>query len=184
MNKIYPSKVVGIYILLLGMIILFKILFAELFTGVHIILIILTVASLDLTIRGLFMNKRKFLLIPGIIIFLTCIFLLIYIFFIDPHFNYFANIWPVMSSFPAISLIVFYLRSSKKRTAIIVPGIFLLILSIILLLFTTHIITLKFTTFLLLLIPSMIIITGLYLIFRNELEIFKKKIKKKHNQNP
>jgi hypothetical protein len=179
-KKSYPSKIFGIYILIFGVIILLKILFLSEFKFLYILLIIISIASCDLIIRSLISRKRRILIIPGTIILLSCIFFLVYL-LIDPLFLYFGKIWPILGMFPATAMIIFYMISYKKRASIIVPGIFLFFLSIILILFTTSVINLPFTYFLLLLIPSMIILTGLYLIFRNEIIDLKNNINNKNS---
>lgn len=177
--KLSTSKIIGIYIFLIGSIILLKILFYDNLDIIFIILLLLLIPSVDLTIRGIYKKRHRKFIIIGIIILLSVIFLLIYQLFIDKRVISMKQLWPIFGYFPPISMILYYFKSNKyKYPAILVPTFFLIILSTILLLFTCGIINFQFKYFILLSIPLLIILLGLYLIFSNEIRLLKKNIDK------
>ncbi|HOV13415.1 MAG TPA: hypothetical protein PK771_03945 [Spirochaetota bacterium] len=177
--NIKNSKIVGFYLLFIGVVALIKILFLKEFKIVYIVLVLLLIPSIDLIIRGVLKKKNRGLIIPGISFGLTSIFLLIYIPFLDKTFFNILRIWPIFGIFPSLGLIVYYVSSTKKDPKIIVPGIFLGLLSIIFLFYTCGIISFKFRFIILLIIPLLIIFVGLYFIFSNEITFYKKKMENK-----
>jgi hypothetical protein len=168
------SRIIGFYLTIIGLVILFKILFLEQFKILYIVLVLLIIPSIDFIVRALTRKRQKILLIPGITVFCTCIFFLLYLIFFESSSVTLNQIWPFLGMFPALGMIFYYIISIRKNSAIIVPGIFLVFLSVILLLFTTNIINFKFTYFLFLMIPFTIIIVGLYLLFRKEIKFLRR----------
>ncbi|OHD13327.1 MAG: hypothetical protein A2086_11655 [Spirochaetes bacterium GWD1_27_9] len=176
--NIKTSKIIGFYIFTVGLIILFKLLFLEQFKIIYIALFLLILPAIDFTVRGFRKKKRRSFLIPGITFLTGCLFFLVYIFFFNPNYGSLIKVWPVIGIFPALGLITYYIFTPKRDPRIIVPAIFFLFLSIVLLFFTTGIINFKFRYFLLLLLPFMVILVGLYLLFNNEIKNIKKNIDK------
>ena len=167
-------KLIGFYVLLFGLIILFKIIFLKEFNIQYIFLMIIFIISLDLTIRGFIKKKRRKLLIPGTFFLLSSIFFIIY-FTLKELINYsIIHWWPIIGIFGGLSLIIYYIKSKEKSEAIIVPGFFLIFLGSILVLFTSKILNFGFRYFLVFLIPGLIILLGIYLIFAKEIKYLKK----------
>ncbi len=177
--NIKNSKIAGIYLLFVGIVVLAKILFLKEFKIIYIILILLVVPSIDFTIRGISRKKKRGFIIPGITFGLTSIFLLIYLIFFDKISFGIAKIWPIFGLFPSFGLIAYYAADEKKEPRIIIPAIFLGLLSIIFILYTCGVISFKFRYILLLILPMIVIFFGLYFIFNREIEFFKKKMDKK-----
>ncbi len=173
MNKLISKKqLLGLYILIIGLGILLKIIFPFL-KFYFFLLLLFTILSIHLIILSLKKNKNKKLIISGLTLFLTSIFFLLYLLLIKQYidFNY---IWPILGLFPSFSLIIYYLISNKKSPHTIIPGIFIGFSSIILLLNINGIMIIDFISFLLILIAFMFIITGLYLLFHNNIKNVKK----------
>ncbi len=183
-NKISLStrKLIGFYILLFGLITLFKIIFLKEFKVIYIVLLIIFIISLDLSVRGFIKKKRTPLLVPGIFFLLSSIFFLIY-FILKETINFnIINFWPLIGIFAGIALIVYYIKAKNKNVAIIIPGFFLIFLSSILILFTTKILNFGFKYFLIFLIPGLIILLGIYLIFAKEIKYLKKYFEKNNKK--
>ena len=83
-----------------------------------------------------------------------------------------------MGLFPSIALIAYYLISSSKSPATIIPGIFIAIISLVIFFNTADIVSIDFKSFLIILIASMLIVIGLYLIFQKKIDKIKKIIEK------
>jgi hypothetical protein len=181
LNKIISKKqILGLYICIIGLVILIKIIFP--FLKLHFFLLFfLVIISLNIIISSFTKDKNKRYIIPGLTILFSSIFLLLYFFVIEKYINL-KYIWPILGLFPSISLIIYYLISNKKSPHILIPGIFIGFLSIILLLNTTGIMIINFSSFLLILISFMLIITGLYLVFHDKLRELKKQ-KENNNEN-
>ena len=184
MNKLISKKhLMGLYIFLIGISILIKIIFP--FLKVYFFLIsLLAIISINVIISSLKKEKNKRYIIPGLTLFFTSMFFLLYFFFIKNYVNI-KYIWPVWGLFPSISLIIYYFISNKKSPHIIIPGIFIGFISIVLLLNVNEIMIINFSSFLLILIAFMLMITGLYLIFNEKLRDIKesKKQKDKNTDN-
>lgn len=167
-------KLAGFYILLLGLIILFKIIFIKEFKIIYIFLLIIGIISLDFTVRGFIKKKRIKFLIPGVFFLLSSLFFTIY-FILKDLTNYsIIYLWPIIGVFAGVSLVVYYLKSEEKSEAIIVPAFFLIFLGIVLILFTSKILNFGFRYFLIFLIPGLIILLGIYLIFAKEIKYLTK----------
>lgn len=172
---ISKRQVMGFYVFIIGLSIILKTIFPG-FKLIYFFFAFLIIISIHLIISSLFSTKSKKLIIPGVTLLLLALFLKLY-FLLLYRFVEFRSIWPVLGLFPAAGLILYYIISSNKNPATIIPGIFISILSIILLLNTTHVFKLKFINFIIIFLAGMFIITGLYLIFYKEINIFKKLLK-------
>ncbi|HPK62266.1 MAG TPA: hypothetical protein PK426_07440, partial [Spirochaetota bacterium] len=148
------KKTAGLYIFILGIIFFLKIFFPEELRLIYILLILISVISLDLIIRAFYNKKRVKLLIPGFIFLPTAIFFLIYLIFLGEGKSNIKFIWPIIGIFPGLSLIIYYLKSEKRSPSIIIPGIFLIVFSGALLLFNLKIINFSFQFFLIMLAPT------------------------------
>ncbi len=156
------KKILGLYVFIFGLSILVKVLFKGLEIK-YFFLFFVSVLSVHMIILALFFKRKKFI-IPGIILLLSSLFLfLYYIFFVNVI--QFKNIWPVIGLITSISLVGFYSISTGKNPAIIIPGIFIGILSLILLFITLGLFKIRFMDFLLILISTMFIFVGSYFLF-------------------
>lgn len=175
-------KLIGFYILLFGLIILFKIIFLKEFKIIYIILVIIFIISLDFIVRSIIKKRKDLLLVPGIFFLLSDIFLLAY-FILKETIHYdIIYLWPIIGIFAGISLVVYYFRSKEKNAAIIVPGFFFIFLGSILILFTSNILNFGFKYFLIFLLPGLIILLGVYLIFAKEIKYLKRYFKKNNKK--
>jgi len=177
------KKTAGLYIFVLGIIAFLKIFFPKELRLIYILLILISVISLDLIIRSFLHKKRLKLIIPGFIFLPTAIFFLIYLIFLGDGKSNIKFIWPVVGVFPGLSFIIYYLKSEKKSPSIIIPGIFLIVFSSALLLFNLKIFSFSFQFFLIMLVPTVLTLSGLYLLFSKEFNYLKKNINKKKNKN-
>ncbi|HRU42942.1 MAG TPA: hypothetical protein P5322_00295 [Spirochaetota bacterium] len=159
------KKTAGLYIFILGIIFFLKIFFPEELRLIYILLILISVISLDLIIRAFYNKKRVKLLIPGFIFLPTAIFFLIYLIFLGEGKSNIKFIWPIIGIFPGLSLIIYYLKSEKRSPSIIIPGIFLIVFSGALLLFNLKIFNFSFQFFLIMLAPTVLTLSGMYLLF-------------------
>lgn len=183
MKEIITKKqLVGLYIFLIGIIILIKVIFPYL--KLHFFLLsIFIIISINLILLSFHKKeKNKRFIIPGLILLLSSIFFILYSLVIHNYIN-FIYIWPVIGFFPSVSLILYYFFSAKKSPHTIIPGIFIGLLSIILLLNTTDIMVIDFISFLLILIALMFVVTGLYFLFHDKLNHMKKLADNKQNTN-
>lgn len=169
------KQVLGIYIFLLGIAVLIKIIFPNI-KIVFFVFGIFIVISINLIISSIKKDVSKKFIIPGITLFLLSTFLIIYFLFLSNI--TFSKIWPIMGLFPSIALISYYLISTAKSPATIIPGIFIAIISLVIFFNTADIVNINFKTFLIILIASMLIIIGLYLIFQKKIDEIKKIIEK------
>jgi hypothetical protein len=168
------KKILGLYIFILGLLILIKVIFINLQIGYFFLFFIFTI-SIHMILIALCTKRKKFI-IPGTILFLFSIFIFFYcIYFIN--FIDLKNIWPIIGLIPSISFIFYYIISVKKSLTTIIPGIFICILSLVMLLITLGIFKIKFLDLLLILISSMLIIVGLFFLFN------KKSISTDNNKN-
>ncbi|MCK4798475.1 MAG: hypothetical protein KAT05_13930 [Spirochaetes bacterium] len=173
------KKLLGIYIFIIGLSILIKILFPDL-EGIYFILSFIIIVSINFIIKSVRLQKSKRFIIPGITLLLSSVFFLFYLLFFKNIYR-FDKIWPILGLFPSISLIFYYIISTRKSPATIIPGLFIGLMSFVLLLITTGIFKIKFTDFLIMLLAGMIIVIGLYLMFDKQITNIKKHIKDKVN---
>ncbi len=181
MKEITTKKqLVGLYIFLIGIILLIKVIFPSLQLQFFLlsVLIIISINLILLSFNKKEKNKR--FIIPGLILLSTSIFFILYFLIIEKYLNL-KYIWPIIGFFPSISLIIYYIISNKKSPHTIIPGIFIGFLSIILLLNTSGLMMIDFISFLLILIALMFIVTGLYFIFHDKLNYLKKQPDNKSN---
>jgi hypothetical protein len=164
--KLIPSrKLLGVYIILLGLSLFFKVIFSDL----KIILFVLSLVAL-LSINSIiriFNNKlnKKYIVI-SVFSLLMSLFFIIYILFLEKIVKI-DRLWPIMGFFPALGLIVYYFISEKKNPATIIPGIFIALLSFVLMVITLGLFPLiSFEKILLLIISFMIIFIGMYFVFK------------------
>jgi len=177
--KLFNSKIIGLYILFIGFFILLKTLLPEL-KIIFFLLIFFIIFSIHLILQILISKKRKKLIVTAITLLLTSLFLLIYFFYLK---NYYGidKIWPILGFFPSIGLIVYYFISNNRSPSSIIPGIFIILLCIILLLLTNNLIQIDFISILILILAGMFIFTGLFLIFKKNIEKFKKQLDNKNS---
>lgn len=176
--RLPKKKVLGLYLLIIGIVVLLKILFVDEFSVVYILLIIVLFASIDMIVRALKNKKKeKSLYIPGLILCLTTVFLSIYLLLLTDTIFTIEKLWPLFGIFSGISLISYYFIFIPKSPSTIVPGIFITIVSIILLASRIGFFCVDFKKFLLLLIPAFIILIGLYFIFDEKIKELKNQIK-------
>ncbi len=159
--KGFRQKLIGIYIILIGTLFLLKFLLRH--TMIYVVIGLIMLPGIELMIRTIVLKKSKKLVIPGITLIGTSLLLLLLLVFKKSiSLNMF---WPLLGISPALSLIIYYCISSSKNPATIIPGIFILIMSIVLQLFSLNIFNFEFRDFVFLLIPIMIILFGLFLLF-------------------
>jgi len=172
-----PSKRVGFYIFYIGLILLLKIIFKEKMQIHYAFAIFLVLPSWDCILLGFINKKYKVLIIPGVTLFLTLIFLFLYEFVLNNYISL-GKFWPVFGIFPAISFITYSFVFHKKNPRVIIPAIFIAVMSIILLLFSLKIVKMKFKTFLPFFISISIMSLGIYIMYNN---IVINKIKREDN---
>jgi len=184
-NNAKRSKIIGIYLLFIGVVTLLKILFFVELKIIYIVLLLFFTISIDLLVRGIVIKRARGFLIPGITFGLTSLFLIIYISFLDNTFFNIKRIWPILGIFPSISLIIYYILTPRRDPKIIIPAIFLGLLSLIFIFYTCGIIFFKFKFVILLMIPFLIIFIGLYFIFGNEISSYRTKLENRnlHKKN-
>lgn len=159
------KKILGLYVFILGIAILIKVIFIKLQIGYFFLFFMFSI-SIHMILIALF-TKRKRFIIPGIILFLSSIFIFFYYIYFIKYID-FKNIWPIIGLIPAISFIFYYIISVKKSLTTIIPGIFICILSLVMLLITLGIFKINFLDLLLILISSMFIIVGLFFLFNKK----------------
>lgn len=174
-KKLFNRKVVGIYVIIFGIFFLMKSLFPNL-EILFFFLVFLAIISLHTTIKIMKIKKKKGLLVLSNSLFLISLFFLIYIIWLKNYFSL-KLLWPVLGFFPGISLIQYYFSSSNKSPSILIPGLFIILLSFVLLLLANHYIEIDIRTTLMLITSSMFILTGLILVFK------KNKAHKNHLNN-
>jgi hypothetical protein len=169
---ISSKKLTGLYVLIIGIAILLKTIFPDI-NNLYLFFVLIFIISINFIVVSIRSDKTKRLIIPGIIFLLFAVFMFLY-FLILYKYCSFKKIWPVLGLFPSAALIVYYLISIAKSPALIVPGIFIGIISIVILLKNFGIMKINFLNFTLILISSMLIIIGTYLIFQKKIEILNK----------
>lgn len=161
------KKIFGFYMIVIGLVILFKILFPDLINSIYIFFVFLFVASLDFIIRAIKRRGRGrdyFFFIPGMTALLITIFLIFYYAFLYVKGISFLHLWPVLCLSPGLSLIAYYFISKRKSISIIVPGVFITLLSCVLLVFSLGFVQFRFRYFALSFIPIFFILMGIYFI--------------------
>jgi len=169
------KKILGLFLLIFGITILLMIIFPRIDIN---IMVFVALMSVMLIVKAFETQGSKRYIIPGLMFLLISIFLILYYLFFEDEIEL-KRIWPILGIFPGISLIVYYIMPKTRSLATIIPGIFILLLSLVILMITIGVINISFRTFLALLVSGMIIITGLYFVFNNEIKFFQKHIKKK-----
>lgn len=181
-NKIISKrKIIGICLFLLGVFLLSSQLFPNQAFYKYLILIFILIISVGFIIYSTRSEKNRKLIIPGISFSLLSLFILSYFVFFN---NYpFEKIWPIIGLFPAISLIVYYLISPAKSPSTIVPGIFIGIMSsVIFIKMNFENDNISFQQILLIIISSMIILSGLGFMFSKKIRDIKKHLKANDNE--
>ena len=176
-----PSRLMGFYIFYIGLILLLKIIFSENIPIHYAFAIFLILPSLDCILLGFTNKKYKLLIVPGITLLLTLVFLLLYEFVLY-RYIFLKKFWPLFGIFPAISFIIYSSVFHKKNPRVIIPAVFIALISIIFLLFSLSIIKMEFKAFLLFFISISIMSLGIYIIYNN-IMISRMKRKEPNNQN-
>lgn len=177
--KLFNRKIIGLYIVIIGFFILLKTLLPDL-KIIFFLLIFFIFFSIHLILQIIISKKRKKLIVTAITLLLTSLFFLLYMVYFKNYYK-FEIIWPILGIFPAVGLITYYIISNNKSPSAIIPGIFIVLLSIILLLMTNDLIQIDFISILILLLAGMFIFTGLFLIFKKEIEKIKKQLDNKNS---
>jgi hypothetical protein len=167
------KKLTGLYVLIIGMAILAKTIFPAI-NNLYLFFILLFIISINFIVVSIRNDRTKRLIIPGVIFLLFAVFMFLYFLLLYKYCT-FIKIWPVLGLFPSIALIIYYVISVSKSPAIIIPGIFIGIISLVILMKNFGIMKINFLNFTLILISSMLIIIGLFLIFQKRIEDLNKK---------
>ncbi|HBD94825.1 MAG: hypothetical protein A2015_15615 [Spirochaetes bacterium GWF1_31_7] len=156
------KKVVGAYLITLGILGLLNIFFnLSILYAVSILTIFL---SIHLLLKA-FSNKIKNgkLFITGSILFLINVFIIVYDLLIKNTGYTLTHLWPVIPMLIGLTFILYKIFINKESIGIYIPGLFIFFISIVLMLYTFNILS-DFKKFLLLLIPCFIIYLGIYLV--------------------
>jgi hypothetical protein len=175
------KQLIGLYLTIFGLVLVLKILI-----NIHIfniVMLLLIIPGLDLIVRALVKTKNRSMIIPGVIILLSSLFGLVYNILLLPNGITLVKVWPAIGVIPSISMVMYYIVSPKKSAAVIIPALFIFLLSAIMILFTTSIITMSFEKFILFLIAGMIMLTGFYLLFAKRIHKIQDQIEQKIHQS-
>lgn len=179
--KISDRKILGIYLVVFGILLFLKIALSGRFPLRYMFTIFGMFTGFELAVRSLKNNQKNIkIFFPGVVLFCISCFYLIYNSILINLGITFSDIWPVMGVIPGICLILYYLVYSKKSVSIIIPGIFLTSISFIFMLSTLKILPeiVSKEMFLLILVPSVFILIGLYFIFNKQIEDIQQHIDK------
>lgn len=170
-KKLLPGKkVLGFYLLIIGVLSFFKVLFYDQLSIGFVMAFLIMVMSIDMVVRSLVVKEQKDrkLFIPGATLLQAVIFFfLYYLLFVNIDMEI-DKLWPVLGIFPGLSLILYYFIFQRQSPTVIVPGIFITLLSVVILLINLGIFKFGFKHFLMLLIPIFAIVVGLFLIIGND----------------
>lgn len=168
--KLPGKKVLGFYVLTIGVLSFFKVLFYEMLSIGYVMAVLLLIMAVDMVVRSLVVKgqKDRKLFIPGATLLQGILFFFLYYLIFAKIGLTFEKLWPVLGVFPGLSLILHYLIFQRKSPTVVVPGIFITLLSIVILLINLDIFKIGFKHFLMLLIPLFAIILGLFLILGKE----------------
>lgn len=178
-RRLLKKREIGLYTLILGIFIMLKTFFPNL-KLLFFFLMFLAVLSLHITIQIMLTKKRKRMLVLSISVLLSSIFFVTYILWFKNSVSL-KSIWPILGFFPGIGLVVYYFFSTSKNSSTIIPALFIILLSVIMLLLSNDFIQIDFTTILMLLISLMLILAGLLLVFRKNIEKIKNEIEGLNN---
>ncbi len=164
------KKILGFYFFVIGLIILLKLIFQDKIDLFLVSLISANLFSIPLIIVS-FVNKKHFLryFFPGTLTFMTTLFLMILEIFLKGTDLQIVKLWPSLTLISGITLILSYFFSVKKNQAILIPGVFISLISTILLFFAISGWG-SFRQFLFFLVPSVLMYLGLYLLMCNKNE--------------
>ncbi len=160
-QKKVRRKLLGVYILLIGILLLVK--FMMNITLLYVFVGLLLLPGIELIMGVIIYKRSKKLLIPGITLLGTSLFLLFYLLF-SRELQGLLKFWPVIGISPAIGLIVYYFTTGSKNPATIIPGVFILLMCIILMFFSLGVFSFSFKDFILISVPVIIILFGIFII--------------------
>lgn len=171
--KISDRKILGIYLVVFGVLLFLKIAFYGSFELKYMFTSFCIFTGFELAFRSLRDNKKNIkIFFPGVVLFCISLFYLLYNTVLVRFGISFSDIWPILGFIPGLCLILYYLVYSKKSVSIIIPGIFITSISFVFMLSTLKILPKIFSKemFLIILVPSIFILVGLYFIFNKQIE--------------
>lgn len=155
-------QIVGVYFLLIGLLIIFKLIFPDIVSTLLIICLSVLVLSIDITIRAI--HSRRTRCRRNLVVGLSFAFASLFSLFVIIFKWNLDKLWPLYAVCPGLALIIYYCLMNRRSYSVLVPGVFLLIMSGLLLLFTTDIVTLNKKYLFFISLSILFIIGGILLI--------------------
>ena len=132
-------RIIGVYLILAGVLVALNVIFPKIINLFVVVLSVLLILSVDVMIRG-FCNRKLFgLVATGASVSLASI---LGILFILCHWNI-EKLWPLFGFCAALGFLLAFFVSDKHRMSLLIPSIFLAVMSGLILCFTTDFINLN-----------------------------------------
>ena len=159
-KMLFPfRRIIGVYFVLAGVLLALNVMFPQIINLMVVLLSIVLILSADVMIRGL--SRKQFGLIAtgasvtlaailGLIVFLC-------------HWNI-EKIWPLFGFCASVGMILAFFTVDKRRMSLLIPGIFLAIMSALILCFTTDFINLNSQYLLFFSIALLLMLSGVLMI--------------------
>ena len=153
-------RIIGVYLILAGVLVALNVLFPEVINSLVITLSILLILSVDVMIRGLSNSKLFGLVASGASVALASI---LGLFFVLLHWNI-EKLWPLFGFCASVGMIVSFFTADRHRMSLLIPSIFLAIMSALILCFTMDLINLNSQYLLFFSVALLLMLSGILMI--------------------
>ena len=153
-------RIIGVYLILAGVLVALNVIFPEVINSFVITLSILLILSIDVMIRGLSNSKLFGLVASGASIALASILGLLIVLL---HWNV-EKIWPLFGFCASVGMIFAFFTADRHRMSLLIPSIFLAVMSGLILCFTTDFINLNSKYLLFFSVALLLMLCGILMI--------------------
>lgn len=152
-------RIIGVYLILAGVLVALNVMFPKTINSFVVALSILLILSVDIMLRGL--SRKQFgLIASGSSIALASLLGLIIFLLHWPI----EKIWPLFGFCAALGFIFSFLVSDKRRMSLLIPSIFIGLMSALILCFTTDFINLNSKYLLFFSVALLLMLSGILMI--------------------
>lgn len=157
-------RIIGAYFVLSGLLLALNVMFPEIINTFIVILSILLILSVDVAIHSIGNRKLFGLVATSVSVALASILGLLIILL---HWNI-EKIWPLFGFCASLGMTFSFMVSGKRRMSMLIPGIFLALMSALILCFTTDFINLNSKYLLFFSVALLLMLSGILLICQGD----------------